>query len=546
MMDSVSNAKHALILFVVCFFAFFVNNHIIPADLMESRNLATAQEMVTQGNYLVPTLNGELRLEKPPLPTWIAATIDHIAPDNLSAQRCAAGVSATLLVFFLYLLVIELTKEKRLALIASLVLASCYNVVMMGRTATWDIYCHSFMVMALFFLIQALNREGAQWLRFLVSGICMGLSFLSKGPVSFYALLLPFLISYFIIYRPSLKGKTFSVLLMVLVCLAISLWWPAYIYLFQKDWGMHVANKESSSWTNHNVRPWYYYWAFAAESGIWALFWITSLVWPYWKLRFKETQIRKAYLFSVLWTLSALVLLSLIPEKKTRYLLPLLIPGALNIAFFLYYFVITHFIPRKEKILYRINISIVLGILCALPVGLYFLFYKEGNVSLWLYVLISAIGLFLAGALYYYTFRSSSKPMYPLFCIVAVMILVEGLCFIPVSKFFINDERCSIRGVRTVKEVQHLPFYYVEGEDMRIELVYESNRIIRPLNVKDQKMILSKLPFVLVSGLAPDSVLHGLSVQTKLVGVYDNNWEKRTNKRYNKSLVRYVSVVQRK
>ncbi|MBP9637922.1 MAG: glycosyltransferase family 39 protein, partial [Bacteroidaceae bacterium] len=197
MIDSVSNVKHALILFVVCLFAFFVNNQIIPADLMESRNLATAQEMVTQGNYLVPTLNGELRLEKPPLPTWIAAAIDHIAPDNLSAQRCAAGVAATFLVFFLYLLVVELTKEKRLALISSLVLASCYNVVMMGRTATWDIYCHSFMVMALFFLIQALNREGAQWLRFLVSGICMGLSFLSKGPVSFYALLLPFLISYF-------------------------------------------------------------------------------------------------------------------------------------------------------------------------------------------------------------------------------------------------------------------------------------------------------------------------------------------------------------
>ncbi|MFA6873397.1 MAG: phospholipid carrier-dependent glycosyltransferase, partial [Bacteroidaceae bacterium] len=270
-----------------------------------------------------------------------------------------------------------------------------------------------------------------------------------------------------------------------------------------------------------------------------------SLIWPYWKLRFKELPIKRTYLFSVLWTLLALVLLSLIPEKKTRYLLPLLIPGALNIAFFLYYFATTRFIPRKEKIFYRINISIILVVLCALPIGLYLLFYKQGDLSLWLYLLISVIGLLLAGVLYYSTFRSKSMPMYPLFCIVSVMMLVEGLCFIPVSRFFINDERCSIRGVRTIKEVQRLPFYYVEGEDMRIELVYESNRIIRPLNVKDQKMILSKLPFVLVSGLAPDSVLHGLPIQTKVVAVYDNNWQKRSNKRYNKSLVRYVSIIRK-
>ena len=62
---------HYAVITIVCLFAFFINNQIIPADLMESRNLATAQEMVRPGNYLIPTMNDELRLEKPPLPTWI-------------------------------------------------------------------------------------------------------------------------------------------------------------------------------------------------------------------------------------------------------------------------------------------------------------------------------------------------------------------------------------------------------------------------------------------------------------------------------------------
>ncbi len=94
-----------LSILLVCFVTFFVHNDAIPADLMESRNLVTAREMVNTGNYLIPTMNGELRLEKPPLPTWIAAVIEQAFPHNLAAQRSAAGVAATIMVFFLFLLV---------------------------------------------------------------------------------------------------------------------------------------------------------------------------------------------------------------------------------------------------------------------------------------------------------------------------------------------------------------------------------------------------------------------------------------------------------
>ena len=54
---------------------FFANNHVLVPDIMESRNIVTAREMVYDGNWVVTTMNGDLRLENrrcphgpPPLP----------------------------------------------------------------------------------------------------------------------------------------------------------------------------------------------------------------------------------------------------------------------------------------------------------------------------------------------------------------------------------------------------------------------------------------------------------------------------------------------
>ena len=251
---------HFLFIGIICFFTFFIHNPVIYPDIMESRNLVTAREMVEYNNWLVPTMNGDLRLEKPPLPTWVAAGMEFLSPDNILLQRAAAGIIATLLVFFLYLLSVKLTRSRLYGLMAALILCTSVNIILMGRTATWDIYCHSFMLGAIYFLFRGFEEEGPRWKDFIGAGVLMGLSFLGKGPVSFYALLLPFLISYFAIYRPSVRKKGGPILIMVLLCLVISLWWPAYLYVYHRDMALYIADKESTAWLQHNVRPWYYYW----------------------------------------------------------------------------------------------------------------------------------------------------------------------------------------------------------------------------------------------------------------------------------------------
>ncbi len=531
---------HYVLIIIVCLFTFFINNQVIPADLMESRNLATAQEMVREGNYLIPTMNGELRLEKPPLPTWIAAGIENVIPNNLIVQRYAAGIVASLMIIFLYLLVSRLTRNRNLGLVSSLVIATCFNVIMMARTATWDIYCHSFMLGGIYFLILALEEKGAQWKNFIVAGLFMGLSFLSKGPVSFYALFLPFIIAYIAVYRPRIKGKGLPLATMIVVCLIVSLWWMAFIYIFHQDMAVSVAQKESSSWIDHNVRPWYYYWQFPAEAGIWALFFVTAILYFF---IYKKERLRKEYKFAIIWFIASLVLLSVIPEKKTRYLLPILVPGAIVIAFYIFHSA-KGLMSKSEKIIFRINAIIIAIILTGIPVALYIVFYKEGQVSALILILSTIFSWLLSAFIFYSLFgKQGIRVMNVYSAIILCMMMVTSLCLIPVGHMFINSERHSIRMLRDNKKVEGLPFYYNKDEEMRMELIYEANKTIRPIDPSDTVFIHGHTPFVYVTSLSIDSIFANKNVIIEPIETYDNNWRKVGHKRYNWNLVKEVAII---
>ncbi|MEG0517131.1 MAG: hypothetical protein RR523_15940, partial [Cetobacterium sp.] len=62
--------KKLLSILGLSFISFFSTIWIRKADLMESRNFITAREIVFNNEWLVTTLNGQYRFEKPPLPTW--------------------------------------------------------------------------------------------------------------------------------------------------------------------------------------------------------------------------------------------------------------------------------------------------------------------------------------------------------------------------------------------------------------------------------------------------------------------------------------------
>ena len=235
--------------------------------------------------------------------------------------------------------------------------------------------------------------------------------------------------------------------------------------MFHEDALLAVAQKESSSWISHNVRPFYYYWQFPAEAGIWALFLVTALIFFFVK---KNVAMKKEYKFAVIWFLASLILLSLIPEKKTRYLLPILIPGAITIALYLYNS-IKNLNTKYEKIVFKANAIIIAIILIALPVGLYILFFREDKISLPVLIITSIISWLLC----FYIFKSildkrGIRVVNVIGAIVITMIMIEGLCLIPVGQMFINPERHSIRMLIKNDKVQNLQFFYNKNEELRM------------------------------------------------------------------------------
>lgn len=156
---------NTLLVGIVCIAAFFVHNATLTPDIMESRNIITAREMVYDGNWLVPTMNGELRLEKPPLPTWLTAIAELVAPDCLALQRAMAGLAAVMLVMYFMRFAKYVLRMN--PIVPTLVLCTCYSVVLMGRTASWDIYCHAFMMGAIYHVARGLSSKPVSWLHFI-------------------------------------------------------------------------------------------------------------------------------------------------------------------------------------------------------------------------------------------------------------------------------------------------------------------------------------------------------------------------------------------
>lgn len=409
--------KDALLLVLLCLVAFFVNSGALRPDIMETRNLETARETVETGHWLVLRMNGEYRLEKPPLPTWIAAAVESLAPDCLPLQRAMSGGAGVMLVIFFYMLALRSTGRRDFAFLSTLSLLTMYQVILQARTATWDIYCHAFMAGGIYWLYRALWEDSRIWRHFLLSGIFTGLSFMSKGPVSLYALLLPWIIATLAVKRPSMRGRILPLLAMIAVAAVISAWWYVYIILTHPEAARYVIHKETGAWGGHNVRPWYYYWRFFLEAGIWAPLVLAGLCIPYFRRRMGSLD--KQYTITALWVLAQLVLLSLMPEKKMRYLMPMMLPMA----------------------------------------------YLSG----WMLVYL--------GDRY-----SSSLPRRIAIGIAGLFALAEIFAMPVVARTFSNPAYRSIAATRSDARLRGVNFYSDSREELRIEIVYASARIIRQTN----------------------------------------------------------------
>jgi 4-amino-4-deoxy-L-arabinose transferase-like glycosyltransferase len=462
---SFTKTKQVFFLVAICFFSFFVNLDAHDVDLMEARNFITAREISTNGNWLLPTMNGDIRINKPPLPTWVTAAARILGgnTDNTVIMRIPAAMMATMLVFSVWGFMKTLSEDDLLPFIAAAILATSLLVIDQGRRGTWDIYCHSFMMAGIWAFSWGCNKTNHAFAAFALAGIALACSFMSKGPVSFYALLLPFCIGYVYAFGfNKIKEKRVELLLALALFAAVSSIWPIWLYL-KYPVLINIVKQEASAWSSRHIEPFYYYIQFPLYTGIWAAVTIAAFVKPNAKNRIDDFGNSR---FILTWIILSLLLLSIVPEKKERYLLPAMIPVAIMAGC-----LIRSLIHRKsviqanrgDRIFLGIHTGILVIVSLAAPV-MVFLYGMNHNLSSpVLASVVTAAFVVTAGKLVVFNKR---KAVAQLFMSSILLICLINLTMLPIlfrtPLFRNNPDFRSLREVQTIEAIKDLDFFYID------------------------------------------------------------------------------------
>ncbi|MDT8417509.1 MAG: glycosyltransferase [Lutibacter sp.] len=446
--------------------------------IMEARNFITAREMVQDDNWLLTTMNGEARYQKPPLPTWLTAVSGIlIGINNVWALRLPAALMVLFAGICIYYLSLKLKLPKIQSLNNSLILVTSFYIFAIIIEAPWDIFAHGFMLAGLYFLFLFFEEKSALWKNALLAAFFVGFSIMSKGPVSLYVLFLPFLISYGIVFKfKNLKPRILPLLAFLILFMVIGGWWFLFVRLADPKAFLEIATKETDNWSSYNIKPFYYYWNFFIQSGLWAIPAFISLLYPY---LIKRVTNKKAYQFSFWWTIIAVILLSLIPEKKARYLVPALIPLAINTGFYIHYLIFnfSNLKRNKETIPVYFNFGLIAFICLSVPFAL-FILLKDGFQNHPISYLLTSLSAFLIGILLIRNlYRKKFSKVFYLTILFVVSLAGFGL---PLSNNLNkNPEFKSIHSLHQFEKSKGISSYSI-GE-IAPELLWDYNGILKDI-----------------------------------------------------------------
>ncbi len=532
-----NNKFYLIAIGLVCLAIFFPHLSIVEVNIMEARNFITAREMLEYGNWIHTTMNLEPRYEKPPLPTWMTAfSASLFGLKNLFGLRLPASLSAVFLIFTFYFLGVRILKDKKQSFLASLILSTSFYIVFSGRNGQWDIFSHAFMLFAIYQFFMAFEANGKNWKNWIAAGLFLGFSFMSKGPVSLFALFAPFLIAYGSVYKfKNFKSKWLPLISSLLIFAVVGFTWGIYIYLTDASSATTIADKETLAWSNRSVKPFYHYWSFFTQSGIWTFFSFIALLYPF---MIKRVANKKQYIFSLLWTLSAVFLLSLIPEKKERYLLPVLIPMAMNTSFFINYLIDkTVSLKKADQYLANFGFGLIGLIGLAFPFGLYF--YFDGNLSgHWVSYFLSSASLFILGLMMFLWLR---KKYYER-CFYGIILFTCSImlfAFPMAPLLYDNDQYLSLQTLRKMEGMKELPLYSTDPSLPSPELIFDLGEPVK--RVKTAKELPQDRSFgLLVNDSIPIAVQRNFKTEFKALFDINNLKEGRSGHKQRKTLMFYL------
>jgi dolichol-phosphate mannosyltransferase len=191
----------------------------------EGRYAEIAREMATSGDWVVPTLNHQPYLDKPPLLYWLAALCLRLFGTHEWAVRLVPSLAA-----FGTVLVTSVMGRRilgaRAAFLTGLLLGLTAGLIHCGRFLILDSLLTLFVTLSLFAAYRALRRRRVRWRWWLTAAVCCGLGVLTKGPVALVLFLPPVAAHAWLTRKPRLTLYHWIVLGLVAVGVAAP-WYTA-------------------------------------------------------------------------------------------------------------------------------------------------------------------------------------------------------------------------------------------------------------------------------------------------------------------------------
>ena len=273
--------------------------------------------------WLVPVFEGEVRLQKPPLPYWTSAAMMWLLGERPLAVRLAPGLLGALGT----LLVADLARRlfgRRYFLPTGLAWASSYFVIDGYREITTDPFLAGLSLLALWAYVAAARFRPL----LIVFYVALALGGLAKGPVIFLHIGVPaILLLYTHRLRP--RGPFWLHLAGLAAFAAVALPWPLLVLARVPDalelWRFESVGRLIDN--EHKPAAWWFYGPVLLGNSLpWTPLWLLAVagVAATWRrLRGPWSPARRRWL-PVLWIVAVVIVFSLMPNKKAAYLLPLM------------------------------------------------------------------------------------------------------------------------------------------------------------------------------------------------------------------------------
>lgn len=296
----------------------------------ESRRAQISREMIETGDWLIPQLEEETILTKPPLFYWSVAALSLETGVTQLTARIPSAAAGFGLVMFTFLIG-RLLFGTRTGFLAAFALLATSFFMHQSRYAELEGMLSFFIIATIFFFLKGYRDPPRQGRWFALSFAMMGLGVMTKGPFAVTFPLIP--IAGMLVYSREaglLRKKAFLRGLIPFFCIVLP--WPLFIMKGNPDFIKLVLWEtvcRAATGFVHREPVHYYVMELIKVLYPW-IFYLPFAVWLACSRRLRSR--RKELVFVLLWFLGNLVFLSLLRSKRDYYLFPVAPAVALLVA----------------------------------------------------------------------------------------------------------------------------------------------------------------------------------------------------------------------